>query len=71
VLPAERADAKNRSSVMGKLRSANSVRITLPTWPVAPTTPTRIVIQANGSVRAATNDFYWPHLDRAVARGFR
>ena len=31
VVPAERADAKKRSSEMGKFRSANKVRITLPT----------------------------------------
>ena len=40
--PAERAEANTRSSSTGKLRSANSLSITPPTWPVAPTIPTRI-----------------------------
>ena len=31
VVPAERDEAKNRSSVMGKFRSAKRARITLPT----------------------------------------
>jgi hypothetical protein len=31
VVPADRAEAKNLSSEMGKFRSANKVRITLPT----------------------------------------
>ena len=31
VVPADRAEAKNRSSVMGKFRSAKRVRMTLPT----------------------------------------
>ena len=39
--PAERDDAKKRTSLVGKLRSSNSFRMTWPTWPVAPTTPTR------------------------------
>ena len=38
-LPCERAEAKNRTLVAGKSRSSNSVRITWPTCPVAPTTP--------------------------------
>ena len=42
VVPAERADANMRISSMGKPRSTNSVRITPPTWPVAPTIPTRM-----------------------------
>ena len=40
LVPADRADAKNLSSACGKSRSNNSVRMTLPTMPVAPTTPT-------------------------------
>ena len=38
--PAERADAKKRIVSTGKLRSSKIVRITRPTWPVAPTTAT-------------------------------
>ncbi len=41
-VPAERAEAKNRSSVTGNPRSASNVRITPPTCPVAPNTPTRM-----------------------------
>src|SRR3712207_3680977 len=40
-LPAERAEAKKRSSLTGNPRSARICRTTLPTWPVAPTMPTR------------------------------
>ena len=43
VVPAERDEAKNRISSTGKLRSASSRRITPPTWPVAPTTATRLI----------------------------
>ena len=39
VEPAERAEAKNRTEDSGKDRSASRVRMTLPTWPVAPNTP--------------------------------
>ena len=42
VLPADRADAKYRTSVTGKPRSASTARITPPTCPVAPKTPTRM-----------------------------
>ncbi len=38
--PAERADAKKRSSRTGKPRSASRRRSTPPTWPVAPTRAT-------------------------------
>ena len=38
--PAERAEAKNRIVSTGKLRSSSRRRITPPTCPVAPTTPT-------------------------------
>ena len=41
-VPAERAEAKNRISSTGNDRSASSARITPPTWPVAPNTPTRM-----------------------------
>ena len=40
VVPAERAEAKNRIVSTGKLRSSSRRRITPPTCPVAPTTPT-------------------------------
>ena len=40
VVPAERADAKNRISATGKSRSSSRRRMTPPTWPVAPTTAT-------------------------------
>ena len=52
VRPAERAEAKNRISSTGKDRSSRSVRITPPTWPVAPTTPTRMARDATGPVRS-------------------
>ena len=42
VVPAERADAKYRISSTGKFRSNSRVRMTLPTWPVAPKTPIRM-----------------------------
>ncbi len=42
VVPAERADAKYRISSTGKFRSKSRVRMTLPTWPVAPKTPIRM-----------------------------
>ena len=42
VVPADRADAKKRTSSSGKRRCCSSVRMTLPTWPVAPKTPTRM-----------------------------
>src|SRR3954471_2755550 len=38
--PAERADAKKRMDAIGKSRSSSNVRMTPPTWPVAPKTPT-------------------------------
>jgi hypothetical protein len=38
-LPSERAEAKNRTELAGKLRSSSRARMTWPTWPVAPTTP--------------------------------
>ncbi len=38
-LPCERADAKNRTLVVGKSRSSSRFRMTWPTCPVAPTTP--------------------------------
>ncbi len=40
--PAERADAKYLMSSSGKDRSARTERITVPTCPVAPKTPTRM-----------------------------
>ena len=40
VEPAERAEAKKRIVSTGKFRSSKIVRITRPTWPVAPTTAT-------------------------------
>ena len=40
--PAERADAKNRSSLIGNRRSSSTRRMTPPTCPVAPKTPTRM-----------------------------
>jgi hypothetical protein len=42
VLPADRADAKKRTSSRGKARCASRVRMTPPTWPVAPNTPIRM-----------------------------
>ncbi len=38
LLPAERAEAKNRTLSAGKFRSSSRVRMTMPTCPVAPTT---------------------------------
>ena len=43
VEPADRDEAKNRISSTGKWRSTSSRRITAPTWPVAPTTATRLI----------------------------
>ena len=40
--PADRAEAMNRMSSKGKARSTSTPRITVPTWPVAPTTAIRI-----------------------------
>ena len=40
VVPADRSDAKNRTCCIGKSRSSSSRRMTVPTWPVAPTTAT-------------------------------
>src|SRR3981189_1387023 len=37
--PAERAEANSRSCSTGKSRSASTLRMTPPTWPVAPTIP--------------------------------
>ena len=42
-MPADRAEAKKRISSTGNDRSASIRRITVPTCPVAPTTPTRTV----------------------------
>jgi hypothetical protein len=39
-VPAERAVANRRSSRIGNERSARISRMTVPTWPVAPTTAT-------------------------------
>ncbi len=44
VVPAERAEEKKRISSTGKFRSARMRRMTPPTWPVAPTTPTRMLM---------------------------
>src|SRR3954469_2174517 len=44
VLPAERDEAKNRISSIGKARSARMRRIIAPTCPVAPTIPTLAII---------------------------
>jgi len=41
-LPTERADATGINSVTGKLRSAKTCKILVPTKPVAPTTATFI-----------------------------
>ncbi len=41
--------AKKRSSAIGKSRSSSSRRMTAPTWPVAPTTPTRRARPRGGS----------------------
>ena len=41
VVPADRSEAKNRTSSAGKFRSSSNRRMTAPTWPVAPTTPSR------------------------------
>ena len=38
MVPAEREEAKKRMLFTGKSRSSSRRRITLPTWPVAPTT---------------------------------
>ena len=38
-VPAERDEAKKRTSPTGTSRSASRVRMTPPTWPVAPNTP--------------------------------
>ena len=46
VVPAERAEAKKRISSTGNARSTSSRRMTPPTCPVAPTTPTRMGDQA-------------------------
>src|SRR6478735_7112763 len=50
--PAERAEPKNRIASTGNSRSTSSDRITLPTVPVAPDTPTRM--GASLSVRTRT-----------------
>jgi len=42
IVPADRADAKNRTCSTGNARSWSRVRMTPPTWPVAPKTPTRM-----------------------------
>src|SRR5580704_10693034 len=42
VVPADLDEAKNRISSTGKARSRRMSRMTVPTWPVAPTTATRI-----------------------------
>src|SRR5699024_1215195 len=47
VVPAERADAKNRTLSAGKSRSSSRARITRPTWPVAPTTATVVIGEVN------------------------
>jgi hypothetical protein len=44
VLPTDLSDATGSSSVIGKLRSASTLSITVPTNPVAPTTATFILI---------------------------
>ncbi len=66
-LPAERAEAKNRTSSAGKLRSSSMLRITAPTWPVAPTTPTRTPMLAP---RPAVDDglFVSSEVERLVQR---
>lgn len=43
-LPADRAEAKNRTLSAGKLRSSRRVRMTMPTCPVAPTTAMVVMI---------------------------
>ena len=40
VWPAERAEARKRRSLIGKSRSSSTRRMTMPTWPVAPSTAT-------------------------------
>ena len=52
VVPAERAEAKKRTWSTGKARSARRVRMTPPTWPVAPKTPTRMVSECTAALRA-------------------
>ena len=51
-LPAERAEAKKRTSSAGKARSARIRRMTRPTWPVAPKTPTFMGNSLRGSSKA-------------------
>ena len=64
VVPADRADAKNRISSTGKSRSTRSRRITPPTCPVAPTTPTRMGENTNGADRKGSPGFS-PRVGRA------
>ena len=51
--PADRAEAKSRSSSSGKDRSSNTRSMTPPTWPVAPNTPTRMAERLRRRARAA------------------
>ena len=50
-LPAERAEAKKRSSATGSRARRAAPRMTAPTWPVAPTTPTRRFARLIGRCR--------------------
>ena len=45
LVPADRGEAKRRNSSIGNVRSERIWRITPPTWPVAPTIPTRITFE--------------------------
>ncbi len=52
-VPAERAEAKKRTSSIGKSRSRRISRTATPTWPVAPTMPRRTpLIGVPAEVRA-------------------
>src|SRR5437588_7205597 len=48
--PAERTVANRRRRDTGKRRSANTARMTPPTWPVAPTIPTFMASNLQGSL---------------------
>jgi hypothetical protein len=61
VLPAERAEAKNLISSTGNERCARIRRIMVPTWPVAPTTPTfMIFLPPRGVPASSIRSRSWP-----------
>ena len=55
VRPAERAEAKRRISSTGKSRSASSLRMTPPTWPVAPNDADTHGVEVRAGLHRATS----------------